>query len=139
MDEVCTVCGGALPPVSIRNRDPFCSRACAQTHHGTGDPAERARASRAQLEKAMEEGTDAATLELRRVTVDERSKLIAEGRYGEEFLRAFQNYLIAHKSPVTEATVTWFSYRGSGPTMRRFEEPDEDDPWAWRTRDVSEA
>ena len=85
--NVCAVCGGALPPVSIRNHDPFCSRACAQIHHGTGDPVERARASRAQLEKAMEEGTDAASLELRRVTVDERSKLIAEGRYGEEFLR----------------------------------------------------
>ncbi len=87
----------------------------------------------------MEEGTDAATLELRRVTVDERSKLIAEGRYGEEFLRAFENYLIAHKSPVTEATVTWFSYRGSGPTMRRFEEPDEDDPWAWRNGERTES
>jgi hypothetical protein len=136
--DVCTVCGAALPPVSIRNRDPFCSRACAQTHHGTGDPAERARASRAQLEKAMEEGTDAATLELRRVTVDERSKLIAEGRYGEEFLRAFRDYLIAHKSPVTEATVTWFSYRSSGPTMRRFEELDEDDPWAWRSTERAE-
>ncbi len=135
---MCAVCGGALPAVSIRNRDPFCSRACAQTHHGTGDPAERARAARAQLEKAIEEGTDATSLELRRVTVDERSKLIAEGRYGEEFLRAFQNYLIAHKSPVTEATVTWFSYRSSGPTMRRFEEPDEDDPWAWRTGDRRE-
>jgi len=136
--EVCAVCGGALPPVSIRNRDPFCSRVCAQTHHGTGDPAERARASRAQLEKAMEEGTDAASLELRRVTVDERSKLIAEGRYGEEFLRAFQAYLIAHKSPVTEATVTWFSYRSSGPTMRRFEEPDEDDPWSRRNGERAE-
>ena len=64
----------------------------------------------------MEDGTDAASLELRRVTVDERTKLIAEGRYGEEFLRAFEAYLIAHKSPVTEATVTWFSYRSSGPT-----------------------
>jgi hypothetical protein len=137
--EVCAVCGGALPPVSIRNRDPFCSRVCAQTHHGTGDPAERARASRAQLEKAMEEGTDAASLELRRVTVDERSKLIAEGRYGEEFLRAFQAYLIAHKSPVTEATVTWFSYRSSGPTMRRHEEPEEDDPWSWRNRERTES
>src|SRR5439155_11340201 len=103
--DVCEVCGGALPPVSIRNRDPFCSRACAQVFHGTGDPAERARAARAQLEKAMEDGTDAASLELRRVTVDERTKLIAEGRYGEEFLRAFEAYLIAHKSPVTEATV----------------------------------
>jgi len=136
---VCAVCGSALPPVSIRNRDPFCSRACAQTHHGTGDPAERARSARAQLEKAIEDGTDATSLELRRVTVDERSKLIAEGRYGEEFLRAFQAYLIAHKSPVTEATVTWFSYRSSGPTMRRFEEPDEDDPWAWRDADRTES
>jgi hypothetical protein len=120
--------------VSIRMNDPFCSRACAQVHHGTGDPAERARASRAQLEKAMEDGTDAASLELRRVTVEERTRLIAEGRYADEFLRAFEAYLIAHKPPVTEATVTWFSYRSSGPTMRRFEDDDEDDPWAWRNQ-----
>ncbi len=124
--------------MSVRLGDPFCSRACAQVFHGTGDPAERSRAARAQLEKAMEDGTDAASLELRRVTVEERTKLIAEGRYGEEFLRAFEAYLIAHKSPVTEATVTWFSYRSSGPTMRRFEEPDEDDPWPWTHRDASE-
>jgi hypothetical protein len=114
--------------VSIRMRDPFCSRACAQVHHGTGDPAERARAARAQLEQAMEDGTDAASLELRRVTVEERTRLIAEGRYTDEFLRAFEAYLIAHKPPVSEPTVTWFSYRSTGPIMRIFD--DDDDPWA---------
>ena len=114
--------------MSERLGDPFCSRPCAQAHFGTGDPAERARASKAQLEKAMEEGTDAASLELRRVTVDERSQLIAEGRYVDEFLRAFSTYLIAHKPPASELTVTWFSYRESGPTMRIHYE-DDDSPW----------
>ena len=128
----CAVCGGGLPPVSIRMNDPFCSRACAQVHHGTGDPAERTRASRAQLEKAMEDGTDAASLELRRVTVEERTTLIAEGRYTDEFLRAFEAYLIAHKPPVTEPTMTWFSYRSTGGTMRTFDDADDDDPWAWK-------
>jgi hypothetical protein len=130
MASSCAVCGGGLPPVSERLGDPFCSRPCAQAHYGTGDPAERARASRAQLEKAMEEGTDAASLELRRVTVDERTRLIAEGRYADEFLQAFAAYLIAHKPSASEPTVTWFSYRSSGPTMRTHYEDDDDAPWA---------
>jgi hypothetical protein len=50
--------------------------------------------------------------------------LIAEGRYGEEFVRAFAAYLIAHKEPVTTPTVTWFSYREGGPTMRIFDDDD---------------
>jgi len=120
--ETCSVCGSALPPVALRSRDPFCSRPCAQAHHGTGDPAERARAARAQLERHIEEGTDATSLELKRVTVDERQRLIVEGRYSEEFLRAFAAYLIAHRDGTKVDTVTWFSPRGSGPTMRLWED-----------------
>ena len=120
--ETCSVCGSALPPVALRSRDPFCSRPCAQAHHGTGDPAERSRAARAQLERHLEEGTDATSLELRRVTVDERQRLLVEGRYSEEFLRAFAAYLIAHRDTRKVDTVTWFSPRGSGPTMRLWED-----------------
>jgi len=78
-----------------------------------------------RLAYQLEEGTDAASVELRRVTVDDRTKLIAEGRYGEEFVRAFAAYLIAHKEPVTTPTVTWFSYRAGGPTMRIFDDGDD--------------
>jgi hypothetical protein len=120
----CSVCGGRLPEVSVRMRDPFCSRACSEEHHGTGTRASRDRASRQRLAHQLEEGTDVASLELRRVTVDNRATLIAQGRYGEEFVRAFAAYLIAHKEPVTTPTVTWFSYRASGPTMRIFEDED---------------
>ena len=105
-------------------RDPFCSRACSEEHHGTGTRASRDRASQQRLAYQLEEGTDAASLELRRVTVDDRAMLIAQGRYGEEFVRAFAAYLIAHKEPVTTPTVTWFSYRASGPTMRIFDDED---------------
>ena len=108
----------------MRMRDPFCSRACSEEHHGTGTRASRDRASRQRLAHQLEEGTDVASLELRRVTVDDRAALLAEGRYGEEFIRAFAAYLIAHKEPVTTPTVTWFSYRASGPTMRIFEDDD---------------
>jgi hypothetical protein len=125
--DTCIVCGGGLPEVSVRTRDPFCSRPCAQEHHGTGDPAERRRARQQQMQKAIEEGTDPASLELRRVTVEERQRLIAEGRFVDEFLRAFRDHLIAHKEPVTTPTVTWFSPRGSGPTMRLWD--DEETPW----------
>jgi hypothetical protein len=120
----CSVCGGGLPEVSVRMRDPFCSRACSEEHHGTGTRASRDRASQQRLAQQLEEGTDAASLELRRVTVDDRAMLIGEGRYGEEFVRAFAAYLIAHKEPVTTPTVTWFSYRASGPTMRIFDDDD---------------
>jgi hypothetical protein len=74
----------------------------------------------------MEAGTDAATLELRRVTVDDRTRLIAEGRYSEEFLPALAAWMIAHRDVRTE-TVTWFSPRASGPTMRQWDEPETDD------------
>ena len=85
--------------------DPFCSRACSEEHHGTGTRANRYRASRQRLAHQLEEGTDAASMELRRVTVDDRAQLIAEGRYGSEFVRAFAAYLIAHKEPVTMPAV----------------------------------
>ena len=120
----CSVCSGGLPEVSVRMRDPFCSRACSEEHHETGTKASRDRASRQRLAHQLEEGTDTASLELRRVTVDYRATLIAEGRYGEEFVRAFAAYLITHKEPVTTPTVTWFSYRASSPTMRVFEDED---------------
>jgi len=105
-------------------RDPFCSRAFSEEHHGTGTRASRDRASRQRLAYQLEEGTDVASLELRRVTVDDRAALLAEGRYGEEFIRAFAAYLIVHKEPVATPTVTWFSYRASGPTMRIFDDED---------------
>lgn len=118
----CSICGGGLPEVSIRTGDPFCSRACSEEHHGTGTRATRDRALQQRLAYQLEEGTDAASMELRRVTVDDRTRLIAEGRYGEEFVRAFAAYLIAHKEPVSTPTVTWFSPRASGPTMRIFDD-----------------
>jgi len=125
---VCRVCGSGLPEVAIRTRDPFCSTACARDHFGTGTHRERERASRLQRERAIEDGTDPASLELRRVTVDERQRLIAEGRYVDEFLRAYREHLIVHKEPVRTPMVTWFSPRGSGPTLRTWDE-DEDDRW----------
>jgi hypothetical protein len=78
------------------------------------------------MERHLEDGTDPASLELRRVTVSERQQLIAEGRFVEEFIRAYRDHLIAHKEPVTSSTVTWFSPRESGPTMRHWE---DEDPW----------
>ena len=125
--DVCIVCGAGLPEVSVRTRDPFCSRPCAQEHHGTGTREERARARRQEMQRHLEEGTDPASLELRRVTVDERQKLIAEGRFVDEFIRAFRDHLIAHKEPVTTPTVTWFSPRGSGPLLRVWD--DDEDRW----------
>jgi hypothetical protein len=122
--ESCAVCGSGLPEVSVRLGDPFCSRACAQESYGTGTRAERRRASRQQLERAIEDGTDPWSMELRRVTVDDRQKLIAEGRYWTEFSRAFREYLIAQRDPKHIDNVTWFSPRYSGPIMRRFEEDD---------------
>ena len=121
----CKVCGGGLPEVSVRTDDPFCSTACARQHYGTGTRSERERASRLQRERAIEDGTDPASLELRRVTVEERQRLIAEGRYVDEFLKAYREHLIVHKEPVTTPTVTWFSPRGSGPTLRVWDEDDD--------------
>jgi hypothetical protein len=126
--EACIVCGGALTEVSIRTRDPFCSRVCAQEHFGTGTRSERERARKQQMQRHIEDGTDPASLELRRVTVEERQRLIAEGRFVDEFIEAYREHLIVHKEPVTTPTVTWFSPRGSGPTMRRWEDEDEV-PW----------
>jgi hypothetical protein len=131
--DACIVCGGALTEVSVRTRDPFCSRACAQEHFGTGTRAERERARKQQMQRHIEDGTDPASLELRRVTVDERQQLIAEGRFVEEFIEAYRRHLIVHKEPVTTPTVTWFSPRGSGPTLRRWE--DEEPPWYERAED----
>jgi hypothetical protein len=125
--ERCTVCGGGLPEVSVRTRDPFCSTACAREHYGTGTRSERERASRQRRQQAIEEGTDPASLELRRVTVVERQRLIAEGRFVDEFIRAYREHLIVHKEPVTTPTVTWFSPRASGPTLRVWDE--DDDLW----------
>jgi hypothetical protein len=106
-------------------RDPFCSRACSQEHHGTGRRADRERDARLRLQRQLESGTDAASMELQRVTVDERERLIAEGRYWEEYLRVYAAYLVAHKPPATTPTVTWFSYRSSGPIMREFDPEDD--------------
>jgi hypothetical protein len=124
--DACIVCGGGLPEVSLRTGDPFCSTSCAREHHGTGTRDERQRAQKQQMQRHLEDGTDPASLELRRVTVDERQQLIAEGRFVEEFIKAYRDHLIAHKEPVTTPTVTWFSPRGSGPTMRRW---DDEDAW----------
>jgi hypothetical protein len=123
--------------VAIRTNDPFCSTACAKEHHGVGSREERARERRQLRERQLEDGTDPASLELRRVTVEERQKLIAEGRFVEEFLVAFRDHLIAHKEPVTTPTVTWFSPRGSGPVNRVWDE--DEDPWYQRAADDAAA
>jgi hypothetical protein len=111
--------------VAVRTGDPFCSRPCAQEHHGTGTRIERERARRQEMQRHLEEGTDPASLELRRVTVVERQRLIAEGRFVDEFIRAYREHLIAHKPPVATPTVTWFSPRQSGPMMRVWDEDEE--------------
>jgi hypothetical protein len=85
------------------------------------------------MQRHIEDGTDPASLELRRVIVDERKKLIAEGRFAAEFIRAYREYLITHAEPVTSPTVTWFSPRGSGPVMRTWDDDDE----AWYERAAS--
>jgi hypothetical protein len=128
--DACIVCRGGLPEMSVRTRDPFCSTSCAREHYGTGTRDEHERARRQQLQRHIEEGTDPASLELRRVTVEERQKLIAEGRFIDAFLQAYREHLIAHKQPVSTPTVTWFSPRESGPTMRSWDDDDE----AWRER-----
>jgi hypothetical protein len=77
------------------------------------------------MQRHIEEGTDPASLALRRVTVEERQRLIAEGQFVDEFIRVSREHLIAHKEPVTTPMVTWFSPRGSGPTMRLWDDQDE--------------
>ena len=112
--------------MSLSQRDAFCSTACAREHYGTGTRDERGRARRQRMEQHLEDGTDPASLELRRVTVTDRQRLIAEGRFVDAFIAAFRDHLIAHKEPVSTPMVTWFSPRASGPTMRLW---DDEDPW----------
>ena len=98
-------------------------RARALRHRHTG----RARAGATAADAAhLDDGTDPASLELIRVTVTERQRLIAEGRFVDEFITAYRDHLIAHKEPVTTSTVTWFSPRASGPRMRLW---DDEELW----------
>ena len=108
----CSVCEGLLPEIAVRAGDPFCSRACADFHRGVGTELERRRAMRNRWEEQIELGTDRASLELRRVEVEERRKLIAEGRFVDEWLEAFAARRIAHVEGVEKPTSTWFSPRG---------------------------
>ena len=124
--DACVICGGGLPEVSLRTQDPFCSTACAREHYGTGTRAERERARQQRMQAHLDDGTDPASLELIRVTVTERQRLIAEGRFVDEFITAYRDHLIAHKEPVTTSTVTWFSPRASGPRMRLW---DDEELW----------
>jgi len=108
----CLVCEGLLPEIAVRAADPFCSRACSDFHRGVGTELERRRAMRNRTEEQRELGTDRESLELRRVEVEERQRLIAEGRFVEEWLEAFAAYRIAHGEAVERPTSTWFSARG---------------------------
>jgi len=67
---------------------------------------------KSRWEEQREHGTDRESLELRRVEVDDRQRLIAEGRFVEEWLRAFAAYRVAHEDPVERPTSTWFTSRG---------------------------
>ena len=67
---------------------------------------------RNRWEEQIELGTDRESLELRRVEVEERRKLIAEGRFVDEWLEAFAAHRIAHVDGVEKPTSTWFSPRG---------------------------
>ena len=108
----CRVCEGLLPEIAVRAGDPFCSRACSDFHRGVGTELERRRAMRNRWEEQSELGTDRETLELRRVEIDERQRLIAEGRFVDEWLEAFAAHRIAHEEGVERPTSTWFSARG---------------------------
>ena len=55
---------------------------------------------RNRWEEQSELGTDRETLELRRVEIDERQRLIAEGRFVDEWLEAFAAHRIAHEEGV---------------------------------------
>jgi hypothetical protein len=109
---VCSVCEGLLPEIAVRAGDPFCSRACADFQRGVGTELERRRAMRNRWQEQVEHGTDRLSLELRRVEVDDRQRLIAEGRFVEEWLEAFAAHRIAHQDGVERPTSTWFSARG---------------------------
>jgi hypothetical protein len=67
---------------------------------------------RNRWQEQSELGTDRESLELRRVEIDERQRLIAEGRFAEEWLEAFARYRVAHEDGVERPTSTWFSARG---------------------------
>jgi hypothetical protein len=109
---VCCVCEGLLPEIAVRAGDRFCSRVCHDFFRGVGTELERRRAMRRRWEEQSELGTDRESLELRRVEIDERERLIAEGRFVEEWLRAFAAYRVAHHEGVEKPTSTWFSARG---------------------------
>ena len=108
----CIVCEGLLPEIAVRAGDPFCSRACADFHRGVGSETQRRRAMRNRWLEQTELGTDRESIELRRVEVDERQRLIAEGRFFEEWLDAFAAHRIAHTDGVEKPTSTWFRARG---------------------------
>jgi len=108
----CSVCEGLLPEIALRAGDPFCSRACADFHRGVGTELERRRAMRNRWREQSELGTDRESLELRRVEVEDRQRLIAEGRFVEEWLEAFAAHRIAHEQEVERPTSTWFAPRG---------------------------
>jgi hypothetical protein len=59
------------------------------------------------------------------ITGRDRQRLIAEGRFWSEYEKAQRELLIA-LGPVNKTTVTWFSPRISGPTMREWNEEDDD-------------
>jgi len=67
---------------------------------------------KSRWDEQRDHGTDRESLELRRVEIDERQRLIAEGRFVEEWLRAFAAYRIAHEEQVERPTSTWFTARG---------------------------
>jgi hypothetical protein len=122
--STCAVCEGLLPEIAVRAGDPFCSRACADFSRGVGTGRQRERAMRLHRENQRERGDDRESLELRRVEVDERQRLLAAGRFSEEWIAAFAAYRIAHAGTVAVPTTSWFSYRAGGPTMRTHDEPD---------------
>jgi hypothetical protein len=74
---------------------------------------------RNRWQEQSELGTDRESLELRRVEIDDRQRLIAEGRFVEEWLEAFAAYRVAHEEGVERPTSTWFSARGPNESSRR--------------------
>jgi hypothetical protein len=109
---VCRVCEGLLPEIAVRAGDPYCSRACADFDRGVGTELQRRRAMKNRWQEQSERGTDRESLELRRVEVEERQRLISEGRFVDEWLEAFAAHRIAHQEEVERPTSTWFRARG---------------------------
>ncbi len=66
-----------------------------------------------------------AMAELELIMGRDRQRLIAEGRFWSEYERVQREVLIA-RAPVNTSTITWFSPRISGPTMREWLEEDDD-------------